>query len=234
MTTAITSANQKAQAVVDRLLAGRRAIEVLEAGCGSTSHLRVPSGANVTGIDISETQLARNALLQTRICADLQSHRWAESTFDLVVCWDVLEHLPRPRLALRNLHEATASGGVIVLAMPNLYSVKGLVTRFTPFAFHEWFYRYVMGDTSARDEFKQFPTYLKADIAPSRLRATVEGLGLEIVHFDAYEGPVQGDLRRRNRLADWCFALARPIGRALTMGRHDPNLSDMILVLRKP
>jgi SAM-dependent methyltransferase len=230
----MTDANQKAQAVVDRLLAGRHAIDVLEAGCGSTSHLTVPFNAKVTGIDISETQLARNPLLHARICADLESHQWAEGTFDLVVCWDVLEHLARPRLALRNLLEATASGGVIVLAMPNLYSVKGLITRFTPYAFHEWFYRHVMKDRSARDEFKQFPTYLKADIAPPRLRATVEGFGLEVVHFHLYEGPVQTDLRRRNRLADFCFAVARPIGRALTLGRHDPNLSDMIVVLRKP
>src|SRR3990172_9070263 len=141
----MSEANRKAQAVVDRLLRGQERIAALEAGCGSASHLRLPLGAIITGIDISEKQLARNTLLHKKICADLETHEWAEGCFDLVICWDVLEHLPRPVLALRNVFVAAAPGGIVVLALPNLYSLKGMVTKFMPYAFHVWFYRYVMG-----------------------------------------------------------------------------------------
>jgi 2-polyprenyl-3-methyl-5-hydroxy-6-metoxy-1,4-benzoquinol methylase len=228
----MSPANQRAQEVVDTLLARRVPLAVLEAGCGSASHLRIPDGATLTGIDISPQQLAHHAALDVRICDDLQTHDWKRRQFDMVICWDVLEHLSRPRAALDRMFAAVARGGVVVLAMPNLYSIKGVVTKFTPYWFHVFFYRYVMGDRSAPDRFKQFPTYLRRDIAPANVRALATANGFAIEHLDVYEGPVQADLRRRSRLADMAFALAGAACRALTFGRLDPNRTDVIVVLR--
>lgn len=82
-----------------RLLDGCEPIAVLEAGCGSTSHIDLGDKCRLTGIDISENQLRRNAYLDERILGDIQSYHWTVSRFDTVVCWDVSSIFPcrRPR-----------------------------------------------------------------------------------------------------------------------------------------
>jgi SAM-dependent methyltransferase len=230
----MNAANARAQGVIDTLLPRRDPLAVLEAGCGSVSHLRIVPGARMTGIDISENQLARNAHLDVKICGDLQTHELPSREFDMVVCWDVLEHLDQPRAALARMFSSVAPGGVVVLALPNLYSIKGLVTKFTPYAFHVWFYRYVMGDRSPRDEFGQFPTYLRMAVSARNLVAMARANGFTVAHFDLYEGPVQEDLRKRNRVADAAFGIAGAACRMLSLGRYDPNRTDMIVVLQAP
>ena len=229
----MSDANRRAQAVIDGEFGGRRGLEVMEAGCGSASHLTIPPGSLLTGIDISEDQLAANAHLDVKICGDLQTYRWPRDRFDLVICWDVLEHLPQPALALRNLVEALRPGGIMVLALPTRESFKGVLTRLSPYGFHLWFYRTVMGDRSPRIESRQFPTFLRPDVGRHRLRAIAESLGCEVAHVELYEGPVQRELRGRSRLAGVALDALGGAARALTFGHYDPNLTDMIMVLRK-
>jgi SAM-dependent methyltransferase len=152
--------------------------------------------------------------------------------FDLALCWDVIEHLPEPMRALERLTSALNPGGGLVLAFPNLWSLKGLVTKFTPFFVHALFYRFVVGDK--RPEVNQFPTVFRASIAPPRLRAWAKENGFEVMYDEVYEGPVQVSLRERHRLLDLGFAGLGVVSRVLTLGRLDLGLSDCILVLRLP
>ncbi len=210
------------------------AARVLEAGCGSTSHLPIPDGARVVGIDVSASQLRRNGVLHEAILGDIQRHDFGDARFDFVVCWNVLEHVPEPTLALRNLCSVLAPGGLLVVGVPNLWSVKGVVTRLTPFGLHSLFYR-LMGDRSAgTEEFGQFPTYLRRDVAPRRIRRTMLGSGLLVPLFMEYEGPVQRDLRRKLRAADLSFAICGGLSRAVTGGRWDLNCSDAVIVGERP
>lgn len=231
----MNEANARLQEVVDGLLAGRRDLRVLEAGCGSTSHLKMPPGSRVVGIDISEAQLRRNTHLVEKIQGDLETYPFAPDDFDLIICWDVLEHLPHPQRAIENFVRTLRPEGLIILAMPNVASIKGLVAKLTPFWFHALFYRLVMRDRSAGTEaFRQFPTYLRWAIAPGPLRRWASKRGLAIRFLNLYEGPVQRALRNRNRLVDVLFAVAGGVGRALSLGRWDPNQSDYMIVLEKP
>lgn len=227
-------ANLEAQAVLDRLLAGREHVSILEAGCGSTSHLRTPPQAELVGIDISEAQLAQNSHLHRKIQGDLETYRFPANSFDLIVCWDVLEHLSRPERALEGFLAALKPGGLVVIAVPNILSIKGLVTKLTPYWAHVWFYRYVMGDGSAGTErFRQFPTYLRWSVLPSAMRRFAQTNGLSVEHLNLYEGPVQSDLRKRRPLANVLFKIAGAASRALSLGRLDLCQSDCILVLRR-
>ena len=73
--------NQRLHSIIEGLLPAKTPLRVLEAGCGSTSHLPLDERCQLTGIDISERQLARNARLHERIVGDLETHRWdAEPT----------------------------------------------------------------------------------------------------------------------------------------------------------
>jgi len=229
----MSEANAKLQAVIDRLMANRADVCLLEAGCGSVSHLKLNNAWRMVGIDIAEHQLARNAMLQEKILGDVQTYVWPKDSFDMIVSWDVLEHLSEPRKALERFSDALRPGGIMVFALPNLYSLKGLITKFTPYVVHEWFYRYIIGDKRDKSQFDQFPTFLKTDVAPGRLKQFAEIRKFDVVYCDIYEGPVQVYLRRHNKLADIGFALLGGISRILSLGKLDLNLTDYIMVLQK-
>lgn len=226
--------NERLQLVVDKLLPHGRPLRVLEAGCGSASHLRLPEDRWLVGIDISQRQLDRHGALNERILGDLQAHEWRQGEFDLIVCWDVLEHLPSPAAAIERMFDAMREGGLLVLALPNRYSLKGWITRLTPFAIHVWFYRYIIGDKRPRNELDQFPTHFCAAVAPARIRARAGAAGLTTEFYYLYEGPVQTHLRLRSLLARLAFSAVGAITTFLTAGHYNANHSDCMIVLRKP
>jgi SAM-dependent methyltransferase len=218
------------EAAIDRLVGGRTGLRVLDAGSGWKSVGRTHETWHVVGIDISADQLARNVRLNERVLGDLQTHAWAADSFDMIVCWDVLEHLPHPIRALTHLVGALKPGGILVIAVPNLYSLKGLLTKFTPFAFHEWFYRNVLG--SKQPMSRQFPTVLRREIAPSRLRRFAMTMRLDVAYYLLYEGSVQKYLRWRHALANVVLATIGGLSRVLSSYRLDLNLTDCIMILQ--
>lgn len=149
----------RVQAVVDRLLTGRVAPRVLEAGCGSLSRVQLPDDAYLIGVDITQRQLDANTMLDERILGNLETHAWPPASIDMVVCWDVIEHLSNLGAALDRLQAALKPGGAMVLAFPNPWSLKGMVTKLTPYWVHYIFYRYVIGDKRPRSQSDQFPTF---------------------------------------------------------------------------
>ena len=77
-------------------------LRVYEAGGGSTSSLPldVLRRAHVTVVDIDADQICNNDYAQETILGDVQSHRFAPESFDLVICYNVIEHLPDVDAAL--------------------------------------------------------------------------------------------------------------------------------------
>jgi SAM-dependent methyltransferase len=225
----------RAQALVTRALTGSAAPRVIEAGCGARAHLAYPAGARVLGIDILRSQLLRNDEAFRLAQGDVTALPVASASADLVVCWDVLEHVPAPDLAIAEMARVLRPGGLAVLALPNVLSLKGLVTRFTPWWFHVWVYRRVLGDRSVgTDRSDQFPTALRFVLRPSALRRLATTHGLSVEALQLYEGPVPQHMRRRHRAADVALSLAGGVTRALSAGRYDTTLSDMIVVLSRP
>jgi SAM-dependent methyltransferase len=219
------------KAVIARLVGGRTDLHVLDAGCGWKSLVKMHEKWYVVGMDISADHLANNLRLNEKVLGDLQTHVWPRDSFDLIVCWDVLEHLPRPMNALDHLVNALKPRGVLIVAVPTLYSLKGLLARFTPFAFHEWFYRNVLG--SQKPLSRQFPTLLRRDISPGRLRRFAITRHLDIVYAVLYEGSVQISLRSRHAMANAALAAVGRLSRVLSGGHVDLNLTDCIMVLQR-
>lgn len=226
-------AHEQLQTVLDSFFRGRDRLRVLDAGCGAGRHVTLKHAASVVGLDISQDQLARNTSVDEKILGDVQTYPLPEAEFDLAVCWDLLEHLPNPRRALTNMVRALKPGGALVLAVPNATSLKGLVTRFTPYFVHAFFYRWVIGDRR-ENGFAQFPTYLRSAISPVALVRFAKGHGLSVPFMRLYEGPVQHVMRRRYRVADAAFRVLGAASRAMTGGRVDLNHSDVLVVLQKP
>jgi len=223
---------QRVQEVIDDMLADKDEPRILEAGCGSMTRIKLPVNYTLVGMDISERQLNRNTMLNEKIQGDLQKYQWEKPDVDLIVCWDVIEHLDDPTAALRNLATALKPNGVMVLAFPNFWSLKGLVTKLTPFKVHAWFY-YLLGDKRRIEELDQFPTPLKYAISPVKLQSLMKSLELEVIYDEIYEGPVQAHMRRSSKLANFCFAALAIISNTLSLNKLDMGLSDCVLIVRQ-
>jgi SAM-dependent methyltransferase len=224
------------QDAMDSLVRGRTGITVLEAGCGSLSHLKFPEDTRLVGIDIAQDQLDRNTNLHERICGDIQTHDLGASRFDVIVCWDVLEHLEHPEQALGRFARALRDRGIIVLAAPNLLSPKGLATRFTPHGFHVWFYRNIRGWKEAGTRGNPpFRTFLRASMAPGAIRRFAEANGL-VVAYERTAG--SGDSRdivgRKSWKVDLFVVPLNLLLLVVTLGRIDARKTQYFTILRKP
>src|SRR3979409_2465762 len=89
-------------------------LAIYEAGGGSTSFLplSVLDRAHVTVVDIDEDQIRNNSYAQQTILGDIQSYRFKSGSFDLVICYNVIEHLPDVEAALLGFCESLRSGGL--------------------------------------------------------------------------------------------------------------------------
>lgn len=211
-----------------------RGLRVLDAGCGSASRVRLGIDPIVTGIDISARQLANHSGLSERILGDLQTYPLAAERFDVAVCWELLEHLANPSAALTNLARTLRPGGLLVIAVPNRWSVKGLVTRLTPARFHVLAYRHLFGTrhTGHGDE-GPFPTHYHRSIAPNALVTLGATLGLSLVYREVYESGMQIRLRQSLHIPAWIWRLAIRTVRAASRGRVTLVDTECLLVLEK-
>jgi len=215
------------QTVIDTLLGDRKTLKVLDAGCGRKGYkpyVSTPEDAYVVGIDISEEELLKNTTTNEKIVGDIQSYELPSSEFDAIICWWVLEHLPRPDKALNNFQRSIKEDGIIVLAVPNVFSIKGLVTKYTPHWFHTWYNQAILGYKG----FSPFPTFLRFSISPRAISRFANKHGLLIVYSYLYKP------RDTNKIINAGVWPIRQFIKLLTFGRIDVGLEEFVVVLRKP
>ena len=222
------------QLKINQELSGKQKTRVLEAGCGSASHINFPSDSYLIGIDLSEKQLDRNSRLDEKIIGDLQHYNLPHKSFDVIVCWDVLEHLEFPSKALEKFSLAVKTGGLLVLALPNVLSLKGLITKFTPHWFHIWFYRNYYGSKLAgTGDIGPFPAFLKFSVSPRRLKSFAKKNNFEIQHFQLLEYSSQKRFRTNFWVVNFLFYTLGTVITSLTFGRVSIFNSDCLLLLKK-
>jgi 2-polyprenyl-3-methyl-5-hydroxy-6-metoxy-1,4-benzoquinol methylase len=218
------------QARLDELLAQVKPVRLLDAGCGKNRAVPIADECYIVGVDLSEDQLADNTAIDEAIVGDVQTCELGGPRFDAVFCWYVLEHLDHPHQALLNFMSALKPHGVIILAVPHVSSVKGLVTRFTPFWFHDWMLRNILGGTAEAD---RFPTVMSPLISPQRLRAFAQDHDLSIEFLREYEGWEQKKLRSKLRLTGRAFRAVQLLVSALSFGNVTIAVTDAVVVMQK-
>ncbi len=97
---------------------------ILEVGCGDGSFTRdlAEHSSRVTAVDISASQIERNArahpeikFLQHDVA---QPFPFASAAFDVIWCSEVLEHLFDPGVALCEMQRVLAPGGRLLVTVP--------------------------------------------------------------------------------------------------------------------
>lgn len=212
----------------------RDSLRVLEAGCGSGSQFKFRPKAEIVGIDISQEQLDRNQLLHEKLVGDIQTFPLAATSFDAIVCWDVLEHLEHPELALHNFYRCLRPGGIMILGAPLAKSLKGAITRWTPHWFHVSVYRHWLGFKNAgKPGYVPFRTFLQRSMSPPSIKRFAREKRLLVEFYSTHQGPMQIMLRKNSRVIDFGLNILSSIAKGLSIGAVDPCVSDFIIVLRK-
>ncbi|HTT67041.1 MAG TPA: class I SAM-dependent methyltransferase [Gemmatimonadales bacterium] len=97
---------------------------VLDIGCRDGGLRRfLPPGVRYQGMDITP-EFAGPDIVVRDVSDGIP---FPDASFDHVFCIEVLEHVPNPYGALREMHRVLRPGGVLVLSVPNPYHVKELV-----------------------------------------------------------------------------------------------------------
>jgi SAM-dependent methyltransferase len=216
-------------------LSDHRPIRILEAGGGSYSHIRLDRASHISVIDISPEQLSRNTYADIRILGDLEAPDAIDGLYDLIVCFDVLEHLQRPNLALSHMVAGLDKGGLLVIGCPNRSSTKGMITRFTPHNFHIWYYKAIRGVPDAgQPGHAPFETFLDAYMGFEVVQRQLEEAGLAIRLANRYEGPAANELQSKKPFLYALYDLPAAFLRALGQSDEALAATDWIIVAQKP
>jgi SAM-dependent methyltransferase len=214
----------------------RRSLAIYEAGGGSTSFLPfdVIRRADITVVDIDAEQIRNNDYAHRKILGDIQTYRFAPDSFDLVICYNVIEHVPDVEATLEGFFEAVKPGGLILIGAPNPRSLSGVVTKYSPHWFHVWFYRHIRGDRNAgKPGHAPFPTVFHPLVTFSRLEAFAEAHGLEVVYRRTFESPRYPEMRiGKPAFARLVDAAAAALNFVLP-GKTDVRHGDYHIILRR-
>jgi glycosyltransferase involved in cell wall biosynthesis/2-polyprenyl-3-methyl-5-hydroxy-6-metoxy-1,4-benzoquinol methylase len=112
--------------IEEHLKSGRRnPIRVLDAGCGDGVQLKVLSqipSIEVWGADYNplRAKRARQNFPKARIvCGNLLQLPFAQASFDIILCSQVIEHIPQDDLLLKKLAHTLKPKGLLILGTPN-------------------------------------------------------------------------------------------------------------------
>lgn len=103
-------------AEIERLLSGKRALRVLDIGCGGKPYLPLfaDRSASYVGVDAVPGE-------QVDDVAPAESLPYEDGSFDVVLCTQVLEHVDEPAKVLSEIDRVLSPGGVAFLSTHGVY-----------------------------------------------------------------------------------------------------------------
>lgn len=230
------NALSKAQCLLVKALAGKF-VRIYEAGGGSSSVLPLASfeGYKITVVDIDEVQLQHNKYADEKILGDIETQSFPPNSFDLVVCHNVIEHLPAADKALKQFYSAVAPGGLVFVSAPNPESLFGMVTKHSPHWFHVWVYRVIFRHKDAGQPGKHpFKTIFHPIVYPTEFFRYSSEIGFEIAYFKMFLSKNFYYLQQKRPLLGWLLGFGISVLDVLTFRKYPLMLGDYHAILRKP
>jgi 2-polyprenyl-3-methyl-5-hydroxy-6-metoxy-1,4-benzoquinol methylase len=219
---------------VDDYLKIKKKVKILEAGCGSKTLINFNVETFFVGIDISQKQLDRNDSLDEKIFGDIQTYILKENEYDIIICWDVLEHLKNPLNALKNFSKALKKNGIIILGFPNFWSIKGLITKFTPYWFHIFIHKQIMGRKNAgKEDNGPFYTFMKFSIRQKSIKNFCKNEKMKITFLKQYEPWEQRTLKKKSLLIRFIVNGLGNFLKIISFNKIDLIPSDVMVIIKK-
>lgn len=218
----------RAERFVESRLPHELAVKVFAMEAGALFGVRSP--AYVVAVETVQAEKSPRRDADEYRTVDLERVELESAEYDLVLCCNILEHTRRPLAALPSFREGLKAGGLMVIMVPNVVSLKGLVTRLTPHAVHRWYFRRVVGRPP---ELIPAPSLHSFSLRPSALRRRARKGGWQVEYWRIYEGGVQRSLRYRLGVVGWRWKLVVILTRVLSLGLVTAEGTGVIAVLSK-
>ena len=134
---------------------------LLDAGCGPAGLVKdyVGAAALVVGTDAYVTHFDQPAEIDTLVESEIGALPFADSSFDLVTCSWVLEHLATPSAVFADVFRVLKPGGHFVFITPNALNYNVWLRRLVPNAISKPIVHAIYG----RDEDFINPTFYRAN-----------------------------------------------------------------------
>lgn len=107
---------------------------ILDLGCGEGYLLSlIPNAQDVVGLDISNRALGKaKDYLKSHpqinlLCGDGQILCFKDNSFDIVICSEMIEHVPDPKLVIKEIHRILKPNGILVVSIPDEMRIKKIM-----------------------------------------------------------------------------------------------------------
>ncbi|MBI2995633.1 MAG: class I SAM-dependent methyltransferase [Candidatus Melainabacteria bacterium] len=115
-----------------RLILGKSShLKLLDTGCAYGYYIDIARlyGWDVSGVEINEecVKEAKNKLNLDVRKGTLEEQHFPAETFDVVTCWDMIEHLLNPSNFLQQVNRILKPGGYFLLTTPDVGSIPAKV-----------------------------------------------------------------------------------------------------------
>ena len=145
---------------------------VLDAGCGAGTWILRASGLGARSVVGTDICLPEKLPTNPFVLADLSHIPFAADIFDLVVCYNVIEHLQQPSRVFTEFARVLKVGGALIFKTPSLYAPLIMLSRLTPHWLHQGLKRSLIG--AAKPDV--FPTYYRCN-TPDTLERCLRSAG---------------------------------------------------------
>ena len=137
--------------------------------------------ARVCGVDL-DPRVMENPWLDDAKVSDAGEIPYPDSSFDLVLADNVMEHLAKPEEVLNEVNRVLCPGGHLLFKTPNRSHYMPLIARMTPHWFHQYFNR-----KRGRDSEDTFPTLYRLN-SRRQTQDLAAITGFEVVEITLLEG----------------------------------------------
>lgn len=110
--------------------------KVLEIGCGEGQLINYVKANHKLGVDISPSRIkqannnARKIGANTKfLVRNAENLSLGSKKFDVIICSEVIEHLPHPEKFLRETKKVMNENARLILTTPNYFSIKRLLAK---------------------------------------------------------------------------------------------------------
>ena len=224
------SVDADAERFVETKLPPSGLVRVLAAEAGE-QRFEIRAPAHVVSADVIQAERGFRGDADEQRTLDLEYLELESETYDVVLCINVLEHVHHPLDVFPIVRQSLTEGGLFVLMLPNVSSVKGMVTRLTPARFHRWFYARILKSPPGHAPVASVHSF---SLRPSSLLGQARAGGWTLEYFRLYEGPTQMALRTRIGLVGGRWRIVTALTRSISFGTLTARDTGIVAVLSKP
>lgn len=153
------------------------------AGSGLVSEMDFKGLAGqVYGIDPDRRVLDNPYLNKAFVGFGDSMRQFEDNRFDVVICCNVLEHIPDPAPFFNEVRRVLKNGGFLITKTPNKFHYVPLIAMITPSGFHQF-----INKIRGRKGEDTFPTFYHANTKKQQMRIA-QATGFEITGIQLYEG----------------------------------------------